>query len=237
MSSTPVPYRQPELETRSLDDLAAEANREHEGAVRAMGEFVARAIRAGSVLLEIRERVPRGQWATWVAENFGGSRWTADFYIRCGRHRSELEAAGTMNYAEVRAFVGTLTAAKRHVDPEADLARRQRARELADGGASQAAIGREFDVDGTTIRRWLDPGCWRPADRASPVGMVPLLDEFNALVERAAALADEMNKPTWVKVLNALVRQNRKAANQCVCTEPLAEGGDCIRCGKTLPES
>lgn len=237
MESALVPdcQREAEVEPRSLDELAAQVNREHEGAVRAMGEFVGRAIRAGSALLEIRERVPAGQWGAWVAENFHGSRWTADFYVRCGRHRSELEAAGPMNYGQVRAFVGALSTRKSRIDPAADLARRLRARELSDGGASQAVIGRELGADGTTIRRWLDPGCWRPAARASPVDTDLLLDEFNALVERAAALADEMNRPTWVKVLNALVRQNRKAVNLCVCTVPLADDGDCMRCGKTLP--
>jgi hypothetical protein len=62
------------VDVRSLDDIAHEANREHQLCDTAYATAVEHAVRAGALLIEAKERMPHGTWGTWLVANFAGSR-------------------------------------------------------------------------------------------------------------------------------------------------------------------
>jgi hypothetical protein len=75
-----------------LADLAARINAEHEAARRLVKQGAERAMNAGDLLIEAKDRVPHGQWLPWLAEHCEISERTAQLYMRLARARPEIEA-------------------------------------------------------------------------------------------------------------------------------------------------
>lgn len=73
------------LATRSQTALASRINREHEKVLGAARNMVAHAVACGGLLAQVKEAVSHGQWGPWLAENFAGSEWTAQVYMRLAR--------------------------------------------------------------------------------------------------------------------------------------------------------
>jgi hypothetical protein len=59
---------------RTLVDLAAEANAEYDGFVASLGDTIARAIKLGGILTEIKGRLRHGEWIPWVEANLKFNR-------------------------------------------------------------------------------------------------------------------------------------------------------------------
>lgn len=84
-------------DTRSLDALAAEANRCHRECKAAARTALARAVDAGRALIVAKAQVPHGAWGVWLVRNFEGSDRIAQDYMKLARNPrrvAEMDAAG-----------------------------------------------------------------------------------------------------------------------------------------------
>ena len=73
------------LETHSLGELAAGANREHLRCEQAYGSAIEHAFRAGEYLIAAKEEVAFGEWKRWVEANFLAGYRTAASYMQLAR--------------------------------------------------------------------------------------------------------------------------------------------------------
>jgi hypothetical protein len=73
------------FEQLSLFELADLANREHALARTSALEMVEHAINAGEALLRAKAKKGHGDWLGWLADNFDGSRQTAQAYMRVSK--------------------------------------------------------------------------------------------------------------------------------------------------------
>lgn len=73
----------------SLEELAAEIEREHAGVRRTLGEAVEHAIRAGRLLNSAKARVEHGGWQQWLKKNFSGSARSAQGYMQLADHEAK----------------------------------------------------------------------------------------------------------------------------------------------------
>jgi 16S rRNA G966 N2-methylase RsmD len=79
--------RQAEVWTESTPlDLVEVANREHELARGAGGQFLYHALRAGDALNAAKKAVQHGDWLPWIEANFVGTVQTARGYMRLARN-------------------------------------------------------------------------------------------------------------------------------------------------------
>lgn len=78
---------------RSLTDLAGRANEHHRKAEEAARRALAHARDAGRALIEVKDRLPYGEWGDWLEENFEATHQTANNYMRIARRWPELMEA------------------------------------------------------------------------------------------------------------------------------------------------
>lgn len=74
----------------SLDDLAAEANREHALCREAAYSMVRHAVAAGQALNEAKAEVNHGDWLPWLEAKFDGSERTARLYMYLDSNRQRI---------------------------------------------------------------------------------------------------------------------------------------------------
>jgi len=81
-----------------LGALARQINAEHEQVVLSARRGAEHAIRAGKLLWDARNEVPRGEWCDWVATNTRISERTAQVYMQLSRDLPQ-NSAGDLSMA------------------------------------------------------------------------------------------------------------------------------------------
>jgi hypothetical protein len=156
----------------SLNELAAEANREHAAVEDALVGVIMHAIAAGKALLQARRRVALGNWHEWLADNFAGSRELASRYMRLAHYEDIVLARP---WADEQPKVGNQWTHDRGAETTRaweylrglppvsegrakryDEATHEEARRLHTNGVSYREIGRMLGVNHHTIARWCD---------------------------------------------------------------------------------
>jgi hypothetical protein len=94
-------------EPEVVDELAfraLRANSHHREVGRHLGYAMDHAIACGEELEAAFQRLPHGEWESWLAENFEGGRSTAYEYRRFARNKAELNVHGHghLSLAEAR---------------------------------------------------------------------------------------------------------------------------------------
>jgi transposase len=148
-----------EAPERSLDELAATANREHIAAQNAAVSAVQHAIAAGQVLLEARNRCPARGWEDWVCRNLEMSPGTAGVYIRLAYFKEVVLASDVTGITEAKKLLTGLpsTALSPGAPRSLNDTERARAKQLLGDGMSPGAVGDILGVSRNTIRRLQDP--------------------------------------------------------------------------------
>jgi len=82
-----------------LDQLAHAIREEHEACEAAMTATVQHAIRCGELLADAKARVKHGEWLPWLAENFDGSAWSAQAYMRLSANAGRVTHLGSVREA------------------------------------------------------------------------------------------------------------------------------------------
>ena len=77
---------------RALAVLAQRINAAHLHCEKAAHQVIEHAMAAGSLLLEVKAKVPHGKWGHWIAEHCEFSDRTAQGYMRLAGRRGELES-------------------------------------------------------------------------------------------------------------------------------------------------
>ena len=65
-----------------LEGAAEQINRTHRLVAESGRDMVVHAIQCGRLLAQVKESLEHGYWLGWLADNFEGSEWTAQAYIR-----------------------------------------------------------------------------------------------------------------------------------------------------------
>lgn len=142
----------------TLQELATTANREHEAAEGAAESWLDHAVRAGQALLAAQERVPGGEWGSWLEANFAASRWQASRYARAALYEAALQQAGVSTGAQVQAVLAGLPP----VRESGWYVKREDARELAislrAAGMMHREIAKAVGVHVRTVQDWVTPG-------------------------------------------------------------------------------
>jgi hypothetical protein len=89
--------RSPKISTRRLTREVNRLTREIEALTQGKVE---RAIRAGEILLQLKDRVGHGHWRVWVEKNLAISIRTASRWINFFLHRDKIKDAKTIREAE-----------------------------------------------------------------------------------------------------------------------------------------
>ncbi len=76
--------------TGTLENLATEINAEHRACEASSASVVEHAVRAGEMLLGVKQSLKHGGWLKWLDANFEGSQQTASIYMRFARRQAEL---------------------------------------------------------------------------------------------------------------------------------------------------
>ncbi|MDC0934761.1 DUF3102 domain-containing protein [Pirellulales bacterium] len=76
----------------SLEAVAQEINSEHEACCAAASQALDHAMRCGDLLLQAKGECSHGTWQKWLADNFKGSKRTAQQYMRLAKHREQIES-------------------------------------------------------------------------------------------------------------------------------------------------
>lgn len=158
----------PDLAAMSLDELAAEANREHSYALEAASAAVNHAIKAGEALTQIRDALasrPDGQsFMTWLGSEFGASDATAFTYMRLYAYRDRIRNSGidSQGIYQAKQFLRGLPmviADESNRGKRYDEEVKEMARELwADGkGISLSEIARITGASRGVVTLWVDP--------------------------------------------------------------------------------
>jgi hypothetical protein len=87
--------------SNSLADLAGRIKAEHEAAGAAMKKGLQHGIAAGSLLIEAKDQVPRGQWLPWLKEHCAISERTAQAYMRVARSFGNLDESKAQRVADL----------------------------------------------------------------------------------------------------------------------------------------
>jgi hypothetical protein len=72
--------------------LPAQINQEHQACIRAAGQALEHALRCGDLLMEAKADCRHGEWQSWLAEHFEGSKRSAQAYMRLADNRELLES-------------------------------------------------------------------------------------------------------------------------------------------------
>jgi hypothetical protein len=84
------PYQTP----KSLAELAAQIDAEHDRAEKAIHDALAHARGAGALLAEAKARVPHGEWLGWLKAHCNFTPRTAQRYMQLAEHWEEIVAKG-----------------------------------------------------------------------------------------------------------------------------------------------
>lgn len=156
-----------EIAPRESTELATTINREHAQVLASATNMVQFAVNCGDLLLQVRESVPHGGWATWVEEHFDGSDWVARKYMQLAReekaNRGRITEMGSI-YAALRSIATPRpqieAPAPPKLDPESAAGRMAAAAKALsrgdddDGGLVVDAEAIEIAPTGVEERRW-----------------------------------------------------------------------------------
>lgn len=159
------------VETRTLEQLAADANR-YDAAAQGYGAaWAAYALRVGEALLEAQRLVPRGGWMAWVSKNLHFSYSTATRYSRLAVLRDALDGEEFLSIRAAESRLDnlglTLPAARRLQSAQAavngwalkpiSVERREQITALRALGHSWSAISQMLGLNRSTVRCAVDP--------------------------------------------------------------------------------
>jgi hypothetical protein len=96
---------------RTLPDLAAQINAEHEACLAAARDAITRAIEVGRLLSEAKSQLQHGEWAGWVEANCTFRQREARNYMRVYRHRRQI-GNGVADFGSLREAIAALTEPK-----------------------------------------------------------------------------------------------------------------------------
>lgn len=151
---------------QSLDDLAATANREHELCEAASRSALEHAIAAGEALRAVRAVVGAGGWLAWLAENFAGSRTTANHYIRFATHREHLGSGMAIGEAR-EALRGLPDSSPRGLPCPDPTAQQEAVFLVREHHLSMSEAARRVGVHPSTVRKWVDPAAIKRRNAAA----------------------------------------------------------------------
>lgn len=149
--------REVQLTEQRMSELARVANEEHQAVAEHAVGMVMHGVRAGEALATVRDRLPYGSWMAWLAENFHATPHTAREYIRFAQHQELLKEHGITKYVEALRLVRSVAAEGKPTPDERARQRLEAVELYKAGGTSLAKVGELYGVDGTTIRRWVNP--------------------------------------------------------------------------------
>lgn len=110
----PVPTGEPLLGQLTPEELAAEANEAHEEVETTSTRAVEAACRAGSLLIEAKKRLSRGEWLPFVAANCRFSGRTAQAYMRLAKQLQDPANAQRVAGEPLRNAIRVLSAGHNH---------------------------------------------------------------------------------------------------------------------------
>jgi transposase len=143
-------------EPRSLDDLAATANREHDLCGETVRSALEHAIAAGEALLAARAQVDEREWPAWLTENFRGSRRAASRYVRVATYSDRIDPSTQTLRDAYLAIAGEPDALSRGHAVVVPPAKRTEALALVERGHSIRAAADEVGVSRNTVSKWVD---------------------------------------------------------------------------------
>lgn len=152
------------LTPRSLDELAADFRREHDSALASAVQVVEHAIRAGEVLIEAKEQVPRGQWIAWLEANIlrdGCKLSTATAYMRFARHQDELRRV------QPATFQGAVRLLRGEADARLDPMERDEVRRLRRAGKTYKEVSKQLGISMPKVWRLANPESYEASKRKS----------------------------------------------------------------------
>ncbi len=87
--------------------LVEQINEHHAACERSYLSALEHAVRAGSLLVQVRMRLPHGTWRTWLDECFAGSQRTAEGYIQL-HHAYQQDPAALADAGGIRAALSSI---------------------------------------------------------------------------------------------------------------------------------
>jgi hypothetical protein len=147
------------LDGKTPTELVELANREYEASDASARKTLVHAFRSGEALLAAREKVPMGEFQSWLAENFAGAQATAQQFMRLAYYQDQISQDLRIKDA-YRSLAGlpAIDAKSRRGRKELpDKATINDAARMRKEGMSFAAIGDVFGVGSETVRRWVNP--------------------------------------------------------------------------------
>lgn len=156
-----------DLAAMTLDELAAEANREYMRGAEAANHALYYWMRSGEILLTVKDRLLPSDWIQWLETQWNASVSWGQFCVRLATYKDEVEASGTKSVREAKQLMAGLppVAAKRGLDETPHLKRQ--AQELKEAGWSRRSIAEELGKHPSTISKWLNPQTYEKAKRAN----------------------------------------------------------------------
>jgi predicted transcriptional regulator len=139
----------------TLKEIAVTINREHDLAVDAAYASLMHAVRAGELLLIVRDRTPRGQWEDWLNANCPEVLRVSKDYMRVAFYKASIpkeitSATGALIYLRGRP-PRDRTGPLKHPPEVRDEALRL----VADGRSTREVAGM-LGIARSCIRRWVD---------------------------------------------------------------------------------
>jgi hypothetical protein len=133
----------------------------HEAVLRAGSDFIAAAAKAGTVLLELKERHQlAGAWRRWIEENLPFTYSTAHRYMQCAKYEPIIREQGWTKLSEVRDGIGALVepdnTAKGSGNRKPEWMKKM-ARAMHADGTAIAHIAREVGASPSAVKCWVDP--------------------------------------------------------------------------------
>lgn len=91
-STTILPSTPPAIVQVDLQTIAQQIADEHEACSAAARQSLQHAMRCGDLLLQAKRECGHGKFSPWLADNFPGSKRTAQVYMRLAKNRATVEA-------------------------------------------------------------------------------------------------------------------------------------------------
>lgn len=183
------------LDGPTLRELADTVNREHRLVEESVAAVVEHAIKAGEALLAARDRMPLGEWGSWLYDNFTESVGYLYTYMRIAAH------ADLVRQSEVKSVNAALKLLKGNGvgDIRVHLLRERRneAQEMyATGCYSTRQLAELFGVSKSTALTWVSPEQSRKHRNRAKANSARRRAEKRALQqrERAAVLRNAVKK-------------------------------------------
>lgn len=151
----------------TLVQLARTINAEHRQVVRSGQQMVEHAIRAGEALMQANSQCNRGEWLSWLGQNFEGHPTMAVAYMRVAFYQEDIRALNLTKHRDIREYLRGLPGPTSAQDPGYPDAVREQATLHLDAGKSTREVAQLLGVPRRTIRDWADPGGHAEASRES----------------------------------------------------------------------